>query len=170
MIETKVHIDKQLRAALDPDRVVKSFSNKLELFMGHVARTASEATPVGVFGALAGSWLDSYGVKRVNNDIVGYTQVTRDSVKQRNPQARSNYLYYVLHGTGPASKNPGRYLVRWVEKKLGLTGKEAVSVAFAIGTKRMREGSKGNDFLTPIRKKLKNQLRALMREDIIDVR
>lgn len=89
------------------------------------------------------------------------------------------YAHYVINGTEPARANPGGFIVPWVEKKLapaqqykiarnaGMSEKAAraalqrsnvkfrasalaVSVAFIIGRARMKRGSKGNDFVTPI--------------------
>lgn len=89
------------------------------------------------------------------------------------------YAHYVINGSSPARSNPGGFIVPWVVKKLstseqyrivrraGMSEKAArnaaqrsnikfranslaVSVAFIIGRSRMRRGSKGNDFVTPI--------------------
>lgn len=104
-----------------------------ELFSGELA----VATPEGRSGLMQDAWARN-SVDVTNTQIVYTTENLQP------------YSGFVLHGTGPARGNPGRYLIPWVEKKFNLEGKAAVSVAYAIGRKLMRRGRKGRDLLSPI--------------------
>lgn len=153
-----------LREDFDTRRLARAVGDILEVIAEDAIAEFKEATPVGVHGAAQGGW-----------QIVPMTSnvsMTEPVVMVENTQP---YMYYVVHGTGPAMANPGHYIVKWVDKKLEVTqqyriarqsgmsrktarkaattlhpkygvSKLAVSVAYAIGAARERRGSKGNDF------------------------
>ncbi len=100
-------------------------------FAGHL----SEASPVGVFGHLAVSWLDNFGVRVEGASIVGQV-------------ASVGYGAAVNFGTGPIPNFPGyRTLIPWVEKKLGLGGTDARTVAYFISEKIRRKGINAQHFV-----------------------
>lgn len=152
----------QLSALATLDRAQKA----LTVIQSELMSLVSEATPVGVFGALQGGWNEG-------PTVVSPTEVATQVINAQ------PYAYYVVHGSSPARGNPGGYLVGWVDKKLsipqqyriargaGMSETAArnallrsstkfqasaltVAVAFIIGRARMRRGSKPNDFITPI--------------------
>lgn len=68
-----------------------------------------------------------------------------------------DYTYYLANGRAGGNRPPIAPLVRWVGYKLGLTGKEATSAAFAIATKIAKEGTdyypEGTDLIEVLQSK-----------------
>lgn len=153
---------RELSALATLDRAQKA----LTIIQNELMALVAEATPVGVFGALQGGWY-------AGPTVVSPTEVATQVINAE------PYAYYVVHGSGPARRNPGGFLIGWVDKKLsipkqyriargaGMSETAArnalqrsstkfqasaltVAVAFIIGRARMKRGSKGNDFITPI--------------------
>jgi hypothetical protein len=149
-----------------PDVVQQRVGDAMRVVMEDAAGVFAEVTPVGIMGAAAGAWEKDITVDVKPDEVVGVIE---------NAQP---YLWYVIHGTGPSPYNPGKHLVRWVDKKLtvpqqyrivrmvGASETAArnmlnrssvkhqasaltVAVAFIIGAARKRRGSKPNDFITP---------------------
>jgi len=62
-----------------------------------------------------------------------------------------DYTYWLVNGRKPGKMPPVSALLPWVNAKLGITGKEALSVAFAVATKIKNEGTEyypeGTDLL-----------------------
>jgi len=62
-----------------------------------------------------------------------------------------DYTYWLVNGRKPGVMPPVSALLPWVNAKLGITGKEALSVAFAVATKIKNEGTsyypEGTDLL-----------------------
>jgi len=58
-----------------------------------------------------------------------------------------DYTRYVEDGRSPGKFPPPDKLIPWVERNMGLTGKEAKRVAFLIGRKIAREGQVGLEFI-----------------------
>ncbi len=54
----------------------------------------------------------------------------------------NDYTKYIVHGRGTGKQPPINPLEKWVNNKLGVTGKDARSVAFAIAFKIGKEGTK----------------------------
>lgn len=163
MIDVKMNLtDKVLGIEGMEPRVAAALSVIRSEFIGFL----SNASPVGYYGAMQGGWIES-------STEISSTSV-RTSVTNTQP-----YTYYVIHGSEPARRNPGGFLVQWVDKKLtvpqqyriaryaGMSETAArnalnrssvqfhyssltVAVAFIIGRARMKRGSKGNDFVQPI--------------------
>lgn len=52
-----------------------------------------------------------------------------------------DYTYYLVNGRAGGSMPPITPLVNWVGNKLGIYGKEGLSVAFAVAKKIEREGT-----------------------------
>lgn len=52
-----------------------------------------------------------------------------------------DYTYYLVNGRSGGKRPPITPLVSWVGHKLGIYGKEALSVAFAVAKKIEREGT-----------------------------
>jgi len=52
-----------------------------------------------------------------------------------------DYTYYLVNGRAGGSRPPITPLVSWVGNKLGLYGKEGLSVAFAVAKKIEKEGT-----------------------------
>ena len=52
-----------------------------------------------------------------------------------------DYTYYLVNGRAGGSRPPITPLVNWVGNKLGLYGKEGLSVAFAVAKKIEKEGT-----------------------------
>jgi hypothetical protein len=152
---------------IDPDVIQHRAETAMMTILEDANGYFADATPVGVFGAAKGAWGKNMTVKVTPTQVVGTTENIQP------------YLYYVVNGTKPARRNPGGFLVRWVDKKLtvpeqykiarfaGMDEKAArslvqrssvkfqasaltVAVAFIIGRGRMKHGSKGNDFISPI--------------------
>lgn len=73
-----------------------------------------------------GEWVKSIEVSASNN--VGYIR-GRD------------YSYYLEHGRKPGKRPPIAPLERWAQAKLGLSGQQAKSAAFAIANKIAKEGT-----------------------------
>jgi hypothetical protein len=112
------------------------------------------------YGHLQGAWLNSMNVVLRKREIVG----------SLDPMQTAPYAWHVIYGTKPAenAKNlPPGALVPWVEKKLGLEGKEAERVAFLIGRKIARHGRKGNRFISPIIKKNYRLWKRVLEESIV---
>jgi hypothetical protein len=151
----------------DPDVVLHRAETAMLDILEDANGYFTDATPVGVFGAAKGAWGKNMTVKVTPTQVVGTTENVQP------------YLYYLVNGTKPARRNPGGFLVRWVDKKLsvpeqykiaryaGMDEKAArsltqrssvkfqasaltVAVAFIIGLGRMKRGSKGYDFIIPI--------------------
>ena len=51
------------------------------------------------------------------------------------------YTYYLVNGRAGGSRPPITPLVNWVGNKLGIYGKEGLSVAFAVAKKIEKEGT-----------------------------
>lgn len=83
-----------------------------------------------------GKWLESLKAKAVdgNGEIWGM-----------------DYTYWLANGRSPGAMPPVESLIPWVNAKLGISGKEAVSVAWAVAIKIKNEGTryhpKGTDLL-----------------------
>jgi len=62
-----------------------------------------------------------------------------------------DYTYFLVNGRKPGKMPPVSALLPWVNAKLGISGKEALSVAFAVATKIKNEGTsyypEGTDLL-----------------------
>jgi len=52
-----------------------------------------------------------------------------------------DYTYYLVNGRAGGSRPPITPLVNWVGNKLGIYGKEGLSVAFAVAKKIEKEGT-----------------------------
>lgn len=63
----------------------------------------------------------------------------------------ADYTYYLVNGRAGGNRPPIAPIVRWVGYRLGLSGKEATSAAFAIANKIAKEGTdyypEGTDLL-----------------------
>ena len=168
----------KVKATFDDDKLLETVSRMatltradkaLKVIQSVLLTFAAEATPVGVGGSAAGmqgGWIP--GAR-----VISQTEVSVQAINVM------PYAHYVIHGTDPAARNPGGFLVRWVSDKLtipqqyrlarlgGMSAKAAraalerssvkfqasslaVSVAFMIGRARMRRGSPPNDFVQPI--------------------
>jgi hypothetical protein len=62
-----------------------------------------------------------------------------------------DYAYWLAHGRKPGTAPPVSALIPWVNAKLGIGGKEAIGIAFAVASKIKAEGTKyypeGTDLL-----------------------
>jgi len=62
-----------------------------------------------------------------------------------------DYTYWLAHGRKPGTAPPVSALIPWVNAKLGIGGKEAIGIAFAVASKIKAEGTKyypeGTDLL-----------------------
>jgi len=62
-----------------------------------------------------------------------------------------DYTYWLVNGRKPGKMPPVSALLPWVNAKLGISGKEALRVAFAVATKIKNEGTsyfpEGTDLL-----------------------
>lgn len=67
----------------------------------------------------------------------------------------SKYAYFMLHGRGAGKRPPINVIQEWCDYK-GINFK---SCAFLIARKIGREGTKGNDFVTPIIPELVDEIR-----------
>lgn len=88
-----------------------------------------------------------------------------DWMKSLEPRAELNrgeiwgldYTYYLVNGRAGGNRPPIAPLVRWVGYKLGLSGREATSAAFAIATKIAKEGTdyypEGTDLIEVLKSK-----------------
>lgn len=151
-----------LTATVKP-RVWKArIESAMDIIVNDAASLLAEATPVGVYGAAQGAWLQTRGVEVSETQVVGFSD----------PTPSAPYIWFVINGTKPAKRNPGLFIARWVEKKLSVTtqyrialgagmskttirrltqeDKLAATIGFLIGRKRMKVGSPANDFITPI--------------------
>lgn len=52
-----------------------------------------------------------------------------------------DYSYYLVNGRKPGNRPPIAPLERWAQAKLGLSGQQATSAAFAIANKIAQEGT-----------------------------
>jgi len=52
-----------------------------------------------------------------------------------------DYTYYLAHGRAPGKMPPIAALTQWVKAKFGYGGKQAESIAWAVGKKIEREGT-----------------------------
>jgi hypothetical protein len=129
-----------VEASIKPFTWKKRIEAGMGLIITDAAGRLAEASPVGVTGHLQGAWTQTRGVDFEGTQITGYVD----------PRPGAAHAEYVLHGTGPHVSNPWRYIVPWVEKKLGLAGAPARRVAFFIGRKRVQQGSKANDFTVEV--------------------
>ena len=149
-----------------PERFDEIINDGLTTIANDFITQASEATPTAFHSAMQGGWKESTREISSTQAMVSVVNV-------------APYAHYVINGTGPAARNPGGFLVQWVDYKLspaqqykiaryagmseeaarGALGRSnvkfkvsslAVAVAFIIGRARMKRGSKGNDFVTPI--------------------
>ena len=53
----------------------------------------------------------------------------------------TDYTTHIVHGRPSGARPPIAPLEEWVQAKLGLQGKEALNVAFAVATKIAKEGT-----------------------------
>ena len=165
MIDVQIKIDDGT-ILTDPLVIQHLAAKGLEIIRSDFIGLVSEDSPVGVYGALQGGWMES-------TMEISSTAATA-SVVNAQP-----YAHYLLYGSGPARRNPGGFLVKWVDKKLPVatqyriarmagmsetsarnalkrssvqfqTNSLTVAVAFIIGRARIKRGSKGSDFVTPI--------------------
>jgi len=62
-----------------------------------------------------------------------------------------DYTYWLAHGRKPGTAPPVSVLIPWVNAKLGIGGKDAIGIAFAVASKIKAEGTKyypeGTDLL-----------------------
>lgn len=165
MIGVDLAIPPEMVRALDGTAVRARIAAALRVIQSDLITHLQEATPKSST-QMSDAW--QAGVSGVRGSVATTTV--------RNTQP---YAHYVLYGSSPASANPGGYLVPWVEKKLTLAQQYriargagmsenaartaagrgnvkykasslAVAVAYIIGAARMKRGSKGNDFATPV--------------------
>lgn len=118
--------------------VIAAVMDGMNVVISDAAALLAEHSPVGVFGALQGSWLQTKGAESKGNTVLGFSD----------PRPISPYAWYVIFGTTkPHSKNPWLFLIPWVQKKLGYTGQQARSVAFLIGRSFTKKARKGNNVI-----------------------
>ena len=73
-----------------------------------------------------GQWLNSLEAKAVN----GHGEIWG-----------MDYTYWLAHGRKPGTMPPVSALIPWVNAKLGIGGKEAIGIAWAVATKIKNEGT-----------------------------
>lgn len=73
-----------------------------------------------------GDWINSVEVRRNGTEISIWA---------------NDYTQWLVQGRAPGGRPPINPLVRWVEAKLGATGQEAKSIAYAVATKIEKEGT-----------------------------
>lgn len=103
-----------------------------------------------------GKWLESLEAKAVNGngEIWGM-----------------DYTYWLANGRKPGVAPPVSALIPWVNAKLGIGGKEAISIAWAVATKIKKEGTNyypdGTDLLEVLNSdEVKNYIYSQFREGI----
>lgn len=183
MIDVKLELPNDFLFT-DEEGIRQRMDDALTAIRNDFIALVSEATPTARNSAMQGGWVES-------TREVSSTQV-RMSVTNTQP-----YAYYVLNGTGPARANPGAYLVQWVDYKLtaadqiniarkaGMSEKDVesalgkssvkfranaltVAVAFIIGRARVKRGSVGNDFVSPIIEENRFLWESLLRDAITE--
>jgi len=73
-----------------------------------------------------GRWLDSLEARAVNGNGEIYGM---------------DYTYWLANGRKPGKMPPVSALIPWVNAKLGIGGKEAIAIAWAVATKIKNEGT-----------------------------
>lgn len=90
----------------------------------------------------SGTWLNSIEVR---------TSINRGEIWGM------DYTYYLAEGRKPGKRPPIQPLIQWAGFKLGLSGQQAVSAAFAIANKIAKDGTKyypnGTDLLSVLQSK-----------------
>ncbi|WP_448607588.1 hypothetical protein [Paenimyroides ceti] len=90
----------------------------------------------------SGTWL---------NSIEARTSINRGEIWGM------DYTYYLAKGRKPGKRPPIQPLIQWAGLKLGLSGQQAVSAAFAIANKIAKDGTKyypnGTDLLSILQSK-----------------
>lgn len=119
-----------------PDNVVSNAMQRaLTETLALLEREVKKRTPEGVGGAKGGLRATIHG--KQSKSLFGLSgQVLH----------QSKYGDVIELGRRPGKAPPPKFLLKWVEVKLGLKGKEAVSAAFAISKKIGKRGysPKGN--------------------------
>lgn len=87
-----------------------------------------------------------------------------------------DYSYYLVNGRKPGKRPPIAPIERWAQAKLGLTGQQATSAAFAIANKIAQEGTEyykrgGTDLLEVLESSeciefVRNELKQILVEDL----
>jgi hypothetical protein len=130
----------EVRMQLDPKAAVARIEKAMDVVINDAASLLSEASPVGVYGHLQGAWLQTVGTEVSTTGVVGFSD----------PTPTAPYAWFVVHGRAPGRMPPPIALLRWVVKKLGVSGMAARSVAWLVARKIGRRGTKGNDFVSPV--------------------
>lgn len=113
-----------------PDNVVSDqFKRALTETLALLEREVKERTPEGVSGARGGLRSTIHG--KQSKGVFGL----KGKVLHQ-----SAYGDVIELGRKPGKAPPVKFLLRWVEVKLGLKGKEAVSAAFGISRSIARRG------------------------------
>lgn len=71
----------------------------------------------------------------------------RGAVIEAGIEATAKHALFVHQGRRPGRRPPRAALLGWVERKLGLAGKEAEQVAYLVARKIGRTGTRGTPFL-----------------------
>ena len=112
-----------------PQKTVVALYRALRLAANSLKKMLADATPVGVYGKLKAAWKMSGDAKEPSGTLTNDTK----------------YFPWVEDGRRPGPA-PVSVMELWVRKKLGLDGREAKRVAFAICRKKAKEFTPGQKF------------------------
>lgn len=134
-------------------RVVAALYRALLLAARPLTKFLQDATPVGVYGKLKKGWKTKGDPKEPSVTISNDTK----------------YFPWVEDGRRPGPVPVG-VMELWVRKKLGLSGREATRVAFAICRKKARSFTPGQKFAAKTiesqRDRIKRTIEALSNKEI----
>ncbi|MGL4568064.1 MAG: hypothetical protein ACRCU6_06000 [Fusobacteriaceae bacterium] len=102
----------------------------------------------------------------------------RSLAPRKNELLGKSYTEYLVNGRKPGKRPPIRNIEKWVNNKLGISGKQATSIAFAISNTIAKEGTSwykagGSDLLDVLKsdevtKIFKEQLGKEIRSTIVN--
>jgi len=125
------------------DKDLKNFSKAF----GYTSDQALDATALYI----RNDAMKILGTNKTNNtgQLQGSIAIEKPMKNARTVGTTTGYGLYVEFGRGAGKMPPLETLIDWVRLKLKIDAKKAKGVAFMIGRKIARAGTKGQPFLRP---------------------
>lgn len=155
MLTTKIKIEySALSAAIAQGRFGKEVKAGMRVGMERLAKDVESS----LVKAIDGIGLTMDGDVRQQ----AFAEVSGSGIEFGSSAAHAQW---VVSGTKPHWA-PVAPLIRYADKKLGLSGEEAKSVGYAIQQKIARVGTRAQDFMTPARKYAARRAAPVMRASL----